>query len=338
MATTDVYAELIARLNYPPSARLLQIMQKLVTPEEGKLLLNLPAQPEELARKWGMDEGAVNKKIQEFQERGLAVKTRKGVLFDRDIVQLHDSTLASSDKWVDTELLDLWKEFYEGEWRQSLMSIPPDLSMKVVRVLPAVKAIERSPGVSLDDLPPEENMRALIKGAELLSAVVCPCRRSLRRCQSPINNCLQFNKGAEHSINRGAGRKLSAEEAMALCDEAEEAGLIHTWPFALSPNLREICNCCSDCCMLFDPGLTFGTIGQVLEKARFRAQVDRDKCQGCQDCVERCFFGAIEMTKSPPGKKLKAAIDDAKCFGCGLCVVGCETGAITFRLAQTPEK
>src|SRR4030042_3913582 len=120
MATTDVYAELIARLNYPPSARLLQIMQKLVTPEEGKLLLNLPAQPEELARKWGMDEGAVNKKIQEFQERGLAVKTRKGVRFDRDIVQLHDSTLASSDKWVDTELLDLWKEFYEGEWRQSL--------------------------------------------------------------------------------------------------------------------------------------------------------------------------------------------------------------------------
>ena len=337
MAAADVYAELMQKLAYPESPYLRRILQKLVTPEEGRLLLGLPSEPAELARKWAMDEKTVNAKLQELQERGLAVRTRKAVLFDRDVVQLHDSTLASSEKYVDTELLDLWKEFYEREWLQVLGSGPRDYAAKLVRVLPAVKAIERSPGVSMADLPPQENLRELIKGADLLSAVACSCRRSLRRCEAPVDNCLQFNKGAEHAINRGAGRKLSVEEAIALADDAEEAGLIHTWPFAVSPNLREICNCCRDCCMLFDPGFQFGTITQVLEKSRFRAQVDKDLCTGCQDCVERCFFGAIEMAKSPPGKKLKAAIDPEKCFGCGVCVVACEPAALTMRLAQAQE-
>jgi len=335
MAATDVYGELIDRINYPRSDYLLRVLQKLVTPEEGQLLLDLPAEAAELAGKWGMDEETANAKLQEFQERGLAVKTRKGVLFDRDIVQLHDSTLSSSEKWVDTELLDLWKEFWECDWSQTLGGVPEDMTMKVVRVLPAVKAIERSPTISVDDLPPEDNLRDLIRGADLLSVVPCTCRRSLRRCDAPVDVCLQFNKGAEHAINRGAGRKLSVEEAIALADESEEAGLVHTWPFGISPNLREICNCCGDCCMLFDPCLRSGTTSRVLEKSQFRAQVDRDVCTGCQDCMERCFLGAVEMTKHPPGKKLKAAVDQEKCFGCGVCVVGCESGALTLDWSQT---
>lgn len=334
MTQTDVYAELMEKLHSSKSEYLRRILQKLVNPEEGQLLLDLPAEPAELARKWGLDEDTVNSKLQEFQERGLAVKTRKGVQFDRDVVQLHDSTLSSSEKWVDTELLDLWKEFHECEWLQTMAGAPQGSYTRSVRVLPAVKAIEQSPEISTDDLLPEENIRELIKGADVLSAVPCPCRRSLRRCEAPIGNCLQFNRGAEHSINRGAGTRLSIEQAIAIADEAEEAGLIHTWPFAVSPTLHEICNCCSDCCMLFDPGLRFGIIGQLLEKSRFRATVDRDLCNGCQDCVERCFFEAIEMTQLPPGKKLKAAVDQEKCFGCGVCVLACEPGAITMTFSQ----
>ena len=332
MGTSDVYVELMERLNYPSSECLLRILQKLVAPDEGRLLLELPAEPAELAQKAGLDEETVRTKLQELQEKGLAINTRKGVRLARDITQLHDSTLSSSEKWVDTELLDLWKEFYEVEWLPSMATIPADSLMKYVRVLPAVKAIERSPEISADDLPPEENIRELIKGANVLAVIPCTCRRSLRRCDAPVDVCLQFNRGAEYAIDRGSGRKLSTEEAIAIADEAEKAGLIHTWPFALSPSLREICNCCSDCCMLFDPGLRFGTIGQVLEKSRFRAEVNGDLCTGCQDCVERCFFDAVEMKKSPPAKKLKATVDTEKCFGCGLCAVVCEPGAIAMKL------
>ncbi len=120
MTQTDVYAELMEKLHSSKSEYLRRILQKLVTPEEGRLLLDLPDEPAALARKWGLDENTVNSKLQEFQERGLAVKTRKGVQFDRDVVQLHDSTLSSPEKWVDTELLDLWKEFHEAIMTQSM--------------------------------------------------------------------------------------------------------------------------------------------------------------------------------------------------------------------------
>ena len=87
-------------------------------------------------------------------------------------------------------------------------------------------------------------------------------------------------------------------------------------------------------CIIFDAGLRFSTIGRTLKKSRFRAEIDPEACTGCQDCVERCFFDAIEMKKHPPEKKLKATVDPEKCFGCGLCAVVCDPGAITMKLAR----
>ncbi|MCX5992106.1 MAG: 4Fe-4S binding protein [Chloroflexi bacterium] len=48
-----------------------------------------------------------------------------------------------------------------------------------------------------------------------------------------------------------------------------------------------------------------------MEKSHLRADVDQDSCTGCQDCVERCFFNAIEMKKYPSAKKLKASVEIA---------------------------
>ena len=56
MVISDVYTELVARLNYTGSERLLRILRKLVTPEEGKLLLELPDEPSALAQKLGLEE------------------------------------------------------------------------------------------------------------------------------------------------------------------------------------------------------------------------------------------------------------------------------------------
>ena len=330
MVTSDVYTELMARLKYPQSERFRRLLQKLMTPEEGKLLLELPAEPAVLAQKSGLDEEAVQRKLQEFMERGLAIPTSKGVCFARDMTQLHDSNLSSAEKWIDTELLDLWKEFRDGEWAQTMAGGLGDSYVQFIKVLPAWKAMERSP--DLGELLPEENIRELLKGADSIGVVSCTCRRSIRECDLPVDVCLQLNRGAEYAINRGAGRRISAEEAIAIADEAEEAGLIHTWPFGNAGRLTAICNCCRDCCDIFAIGIRVGTIEQILEKSRFRAEVDQDLCTGCQDCVERCFFEAIEMKDSPPSKKLKATIEEGKCFGCGLCVVVCEPEALTMKL------
>jgi NAD-dependent dihydropyrimidine dehydrogenase PreA subunit len=333
MQTNDVYSELMARLKYPESELFRRVLQKLLTPEEGKLLLELPAEPAELAKKTGMDEEEAQGKLQEFMERGLIIRTSKGLFcFAHDMTQLHDANLASAEKWIDTELLDLWKEFRDGEWIQALSGGLGDSYVQFLKVLPAWKAMERSP--DLGELLPEEDIRELIRGADPITAIPCTCRRSIRECDLPVDVCLQFNRGAEYAINRGAGRRISAEEAIAIAGEAEEAGLIHTWASSVSSRLTAICNCCRDCCDIFAIGMRVGTTEQILQKSRFRVKVDQDLCTGCQDCVERCFFEAIEMKNSPPSKKLKATIDEDKCFGCGLCAIVCEPQALTMKLVQ----
>ena len=334
MVLGDVYTELVSRLNYTGSERLLRILHKLVTPEEGSLLLELPAEPSALAQKLGLEEESVQQKLHELMERGLVIPTSKGFCFARDMTQLHDSTLSSGEKWIDNEILDMWKEFQETEWIQRMASGFGDSYIQLIKVIPAWIAIERSPHFSTDELLPEENVRELIKGADPITVIPCCCRRSMRECDAPLDVCLQFNRGAEYAINRKAGQRISSEEAIAIADRAADKGLIHTWPMATRGRLNEICNCCRDCCALFAIGLKLGNMEQILEKSRFRAEVDQDLCNGCQDCVERCFFEAIEMKKSPTAKKFKATIDTDKCFGCGLCTIVCEPGAVAMKLDE----
>ena len=71
--------------------------------------------------------------------------------------------------------------------------------------------------------------------------------------------------------------------------------------------------------------------------SRYRARVDEESCIGCQECVDRCFFDAIEMKKVSGSKKLKAVVNEEKCVGCGLCVIGCEQKALIFDLVKPPE-
>jgi len=339
MENKDVFVELVRRLNYPNpnSKHLIRIMQKLVTPEEGRVLLQLPAEPAALAQQSGMTEEDVGRILREATEKGLVIPTSKGPRLVREIVQFHDANLSSSKKWVDDELLDLWKDFYEAEWfpfMETISHLPAESMVRGVRVVPAWKAIERSRRLSIAELRPEDNLRDLVETADAIAVVPCTCRRSLRRCDYPVDICVVFNRGAEYAVSRGAGRQVSPDEAMAIFGEAEEAGLVHTWPFVLSSRLNEICNCCSDCCIYFDSGLKFGTVDRTLERSQLRAEVDPEICNGCQDCVERCFFEAIEMRKIPGTKKLKAAVDVEKCFGCGVCAVACDPSAIDMRLFQ----
>src|SRR5512136_583253 len=327
METKAIFTSVLQKINVPDpnSAHMHKIIRKLITPEEGELLLALPAEPTDLARKTGVPEETIQRRLREFMEKGLVVPTSKGLRLVRDVLQFHDANLSSSVKWVDTELLDMWKDWYEAEFMpftEKLGTIPADPSApKSVRVVPAWRAIELSPDLPVDKLPPEENLRDLVKGADVIAVVPCTGRRSLRRCDAKVEICVLFNRGAEYAINRGAGRKVSADEAMAIFREGEEAGLVHTWPFGLSPRLNEICNCCRDCCIIFDPGLKFGTLDRGLAKSHLRAEVHKHVCDACQDCIETCFFGAIEMKQDPPGKKLKAEVTPEKCYGCGACVV-----------------
>jgi len=71
--------------------------------------------------------------------------------------------------------------------------------------------------------------------------------------------------------------------------------------------------------------------------SRYRARVDSEACIGCGKCIDRCFFGAIEIKEIPGSKYRMASINEEKCMGCGLCGIGCDQKALIFDLVKPPE-
>ena len=54
------------------------------------------------------------------------------------------------------------------------------------------------------------------------------------------------------------------------------------------------------------------------------AKVDKEKCNGCESCVEDCPSEAIKMVDN------KAEIDVDACVDCGVCVDACPDEAISM--------
>ena len=56
------------------------------------------------------------------------------------------------------------------------------------------------------------------------------------------------------------------------------------------------------------------------------AYIDSNVCNGCQQCIPECSFGAIILMK--PGTGI--SIDDNICYGCGNCTSKCPSSAISL--------
>lgn len=115
MSNDNIFMEMAERL-YKKSDSLTRILKKSMTLEEAEILMSLPAEVAELSKKFGLDKKTIENKLKEFMERGLVIPSRGELKFASDVARLHDATLSSAEKWVDTELLDLWREFYEKDW------------------------------------------------------------------------------------------------------------------------------------------------------------------------------------------------------------------------------
>jgi ferredoxin len=54
------------------------------------------------------------------------------------------------------------------------------------------------------------------------------------------------------------------------------------------------------------------------------AKIDKEKCTGCEACVEECPSEAISMARG------KAVVDIDSCIDCGVCVDACPDDAISI--------
>jgi Pyruvate/2-oxoacid:ferredoxin oxidoreductase delta subunit len=329
----DAYIVLAEKLGYAGSERLRKLLKRLMNEEEAEIVASLPCSVAELAQKLGKKEERVTQILKGLFEKGAVFMTSKGYQFARDIFQLHDATACDvrSDKVWGRELLDLWEDFCQAEWYADWAKLVETWRMPLWRVIPARHAISKGTRLLLS-----EDVEAILDKATKFALANCSCRRVATRCDFPTDVCLQINRAAEYAITRGTGRELTRQEAMKIMDVAEEAGLIHS-VFNGSAVTNVICNCCADCCIFYYPLTKHGVLEKGVARSRFQAEVDKAICKGCQTCVERCPFEAVEMVKIPGEKKLKAQISSEKCFGCGVCAVGCESEAIRLTEIRPPE-
>jgi ferredoxin len=331
----EAYVKLAEKNGKADSKTMVKILECAMTPDEARFLLALPAAYADLAAQFGVDEGAIEGKILGLAQRGLVTASRKGYRYPRDPGTLHDNILASAPQYIPAGIDKLWMEMYEGEeWWREIAQMLGSLGNQILRAIPVLGSTP-----SDAKLLPHESIEDIIQAhKDLITVRNCCCRFGAKVCDHPVETCTQFGRRAEYDLYRGGGRKISADEAMAVSMKAGKAGLVPTVT-NISPmeGLEFICYCCGCACLVLNPTIRADNVHQVLADSRFLVKVDNEKCNGCGECVPKCFFDAIEMKKLPGSDTPKAVIDAEKCVGCGVCVLECEPEAMTMDIVRPPE-
>lgn len=181
------------------------------------------------------------------------------------------------------------------------------IGMGVMRVIPIQSAIE-----SDTRRASYEEIEDLLTKHEVFSVADCACRTSMRvkgeGCGHTVEEmCIQLGPAAEYYIRTGKGRKVTREEAVAICKKAEKEGLMHSIPNLSGPGKAlAICNCCGCSCF----GLRNANLyrNPDFSRSNYVAKVDKDKCVACGECVENCPANALTLGQNLCSKKPQAAL------------------------------
>lgn len=144
--------------------------------EKARIATALPGSVEEVVEKLNVSRGYVKEILEGLFFKGVVIlkdfKRREYYRFARDIVQLHDATLASR-YMKDPECTRIWKEFGEKGAHAAMGKLLAASGMMVWRVVPAYNAIK-----DLLDVLPHENIIEMIKAQEKGAVVPCSCRNT----------------------------------------------------------------------------------------------------------------------------------------------------------------
>ncbi len=320
MVENPAYRELSKKLLMENSVILHQIWKTVCSEEEAEIVNNLPGTISDIALKTGTSPEILEPMLKELFHRGVVFEGQKGgeTVYrpPRHIIQFHDATLLWKE--APSELAQLWVQFMEQEYPTLLELVTRVNFPSFMRVVPINKTI-----ASKSTVLTFEDAEAMIRSASTLAVTRCVCRLSMQNCNNPLENCLQLNKGAEYTIKRGTGRKIDANEALRILQEAEEHGLVHmTENRSVMGNA--ICNCCSCCCEMLRFASDSRTKG-VLAPSRFLAEVSADSCTCCGECADICPMDAVAA-----GLEGAYLVNRDLCIGCGLCASVCPVQSISL--------
>jgi Pyruvate/2-oxoacid:ferredoxin oxidoreductase delta subunit len=340
MKGNSVYAELAVKLGVPNSERFIDLLDAMFSPVEAEVCRELfaPATCPELAARLGIAETQLAPTLDALIDRGALTRGKTQYAFHTSVLGFHHDVVADTaphtgPNAVSQQVKRLWDDFFRHEWSYTFLNNAirtQQAGGRSLPIWPAVGALERSPGIRPDDIMPEEDWKLRIEQAKRRIIAPCGCRISWGDCDHPLMTCFAcFDRPRGEYYLGQPGRLLkevTLAESLDIVREAEESGLVH-WGD---------CYCCECSCENLFP-VTRARRFDLMTPNRFQAVVDEESCRGCQDCLERCPFEAIEMRKTDNSRRLKAYVAAEKCKGCGLCIVGCKQNALTYQIVRPPE-
>jgi len=305
----------------------IKILKKLFSKEEAEfavLLTSLLEEVDQIADRTGLEKNELEKKLESMSQKGLLFRIRRSGITTYRLAPFMIGLYEYSVNIIDKELALLFREYYDSTY----------IEIMGASGVPGFKVIPIRENISTEQvLLPHHTLEEKIRGARKISVAECVCRKESQLigdgCDYPRENCLNFGVAAEYYIETGIGREIDAEEAIEILNEADRAGLVHAG--ANSKHLSNICNCCPCCCASMKGITKLGHDKHRYMNALYEAIIDRDVCSECEDCIESCPVGAIELADD-------IEVDRQKCLGCGICAGSCPSEAISLYLRGDREE
>lgn len=305
----------------------IEILKSLFSEEEAETALHLSPLPEEasrIAERCGLDAQELEERLEEMSKKGLIFRARHGGKTFYNTAPFMIGLYEYSVEKMDQELAALYRQYYDEAYVEEMGSS----DVPGFKVLPIAEEIQADL-----TLFPYLNLKEEVMRARKISVAECICRKEARLtgggCDHPMETCLSFGAAAEYYIENGIGREIRAEEALAILEEADRAGLVHAG--VNTKHLSNICNCCPCCCASMKGITLMGMDKHKFLNAIFEAVIEEGTCTGCEECLERCPVKAIQVDEI-------ARVNREKCLGCGLCASTCPSGAISLTLRKDREE
>ncbi len=297
----------------------LKLLEKIFNPEEAELFCDLRLvyeTAEQVAERTGRPLEGLEEKLRDMAEKGQLFEIRIGTdsVFRMlpFIIGIYEMQLDRMDR----ELVEMMEEYFPT-LRAQLLSIQPQL----VKTFAVEESIPNG-----QEAMPYEKVSTLIETGQSFCVNQCICKKEQGMlgspCEKPGEVCLNIAPLPGYFEQFPESRTITRDEAYALLEQTEEAGLVH-----LTSNIQSghifICNCCSCCCGVLRAISEGGIPASLVINSHYYAVTDTERCEGCGTCAdERCQVNAIVED----GEEYRVIQD--RCIGCGLCVSTCKAKAI----------